>query len=192
MKIGARFVLALLALAPAAAARPQAGTPASHRPAPATAPKPANITSASKPAPRPAKPITASLGLNAFLDQQGQIFTQIDSNHDGAVSPQEFADYRTRLERGRLIKQYQSLFANLDANHDGALSGEEFMKLAANPRIPDPKPQFDLLDTNRDGRASRSEYLLKVTANFDRLDLNKDGVIEQSELTRSQQPSPGR
>jgi len=180
-------LFASMTLASAAVARPS--TP---RPAPA----PESVTSKPIAAPSGAPaPVAASgkgLDLNAFLGEQGQAFSQIDSDHNGTVSAKEFADYRTRQQIERTVRQYRALFASLDADHNGVLSIPEFMKLASSVPLRDSAREFAVLDANHDGKLTRSEYLVRMTANFDQLDLNKDGTIDASELARSRQPPPGR
>jgi len=61
------------------------------------------------------------------------IFDQIDTNHDGVISWDEY----NRL----------SLFDQLDTNRDGVLTREEYARLSL----------FDQLDTNRDGVLTQDE-----------------------------------
>lgn len=199
MKLPPRSNLAALAILPALAFLPglaaSQSSPAAQQPRPASAP-------ASRAAPSPAStarpaqqgpgPAAGGLTLNAFLDQQGQAFSQIDADHNGIVSPQEFADHRARTDRERVVRQYQAMFTSLDVNRNAVLTGPEFMKLAASPQVRDTRLDFNALDTSRDGKLSRSEYLLRMTANFDRLDGNKDGTIDAAELAKGQQSTTGR
>jgi Ca2+-binding EF-hand superfamily protein len=62
------------------------------------------------------------------------------------------------------------------------LSGPEFMKMARPQPPKDQKSYLDTLDSNRDGRLSKSEWIVKMSTNFDKLDGNKDGSIDDAEL----------
>lgn len=42
-----------------------------------------------------------------------------------------------------------------------------------------------LMDTNKNGRVSKSEYMNFMEAEFDRLDKNKNGELDPKELTQS-------
>lgn len=148
-----------------------------------TSPAPSQPSSGTRPA--PAQP-TRSTGLTIekFLNERSQAFAQMDANHDGTVTLAEMTEFQRQVDRQNLIKFYQQLFNRLDADRNGQLSGEEFMKMAVTQPTKDQKPYFDILDTNRDGKISKSEYVVRMTNNFDRLDANKDGVIDQAELEK--------
>jgi hypothetical protein len=42
-----------------------------------------------------------------------------------------------------------------------------------------------LLDTNKDGKLSKQEWLSYMEAEFDRLDVNKDGFLDAKELRKT-------
>jgi Ca2+-binding EF-hand superfamily protein len=52
------------------------------------------------------------------------------------------------------------------------------------------------MDTDKNGKISRQEYLNFMAAEFDRLDTDKSGELDVKELTKSQfrasRPAPGK
>lgn len=158
---------------------------ASAQQAPARKPTTSSTPGAAKVAPKPApKPAVAApvLRLDDYLKDRGAEFAAMDANADGSVNLKELADYQVRVETQRMVTTYQRLFVDLDTDRNGALSGPEFMKMARPQPAKDQKPYMDTLDSNRDGRLSKSEWIVKMSTNFDKLDGNKDGIIDNAEL----------
>ncbi len=58
------------------------------------------------------------------------------------------------------------------------------LALAAGPVVSanDVRDEFRMLDTDGDGRISRTEHLLGAQASFNRVDANSDGVITLAEM----------
>jgi EF hand len=50
----------------------------------------------------------------------------------------------------------------------------------------DAKRMLLLMDTDKNGKVSRQEFMNFMAAEFDRLDKNKDGQLDVKELTQSQ------
>jgi hypothetical protein len=44
---------------------------------------------------------------------------------------------------------------------------------------------IELMDSNKDGKVSRAEFMSFMQAEFDRLDINKDGVLDINEIKNS-------
>jgi hypothetical protein len=74
-------------------------------------------------------------------------FSQMDRNHDGAVSKADFK--RIARFRPEAAARLDMLIAEADANHDGKATHAE---MAAAPM-----PIFDRADANRDNRVDKAE-----------------------------------
>ena len=85
----------------------------------------------------------------------------------------------------------------------GLLTGGAFVGTVTWAQGPDPKAQAKeekklvqgerearkmilLMDTNKNGKISKQEYMKFMEEEFDRLDVNKDGELDVRELTQSQ------
>jgi EF hand len=112
----------------------------------------------------------------------GDIFSEADTNHDGAVSKKEFNAYYT--------KHNAKHFSELDANHDG--------KLTANEMQGNPPPQppvatsggtahldnrFAAADANHDGGLDKEEAvnMPMLSKYYDEVDSNHDGKVTRQE-----------
>jgi Ca2+-binding EF-hand superfamily protein len=94
------------------------------------------------------KEIDAYHLANAAVREQAlqrQLFAALDANHDGALSPQEFA----RLQVPVPAADDAPVLAQADLNHDGKVTLVEYRtaKLA----------RFDAMDTDKDGVVSPAE-----------------------------------
>ena len=72
------------------------------------------------------------------------MFTALDSDADGVLSPQEFSHEAMAEARRTIMKE--RMFAHFDSNDDGYLSTDEF-----------PPNRVAMLDQNADGEISRDE-----------------------------------
>jgi hypothetical protein len=75
----------------------------------------------------------------------------------------------------------------------GLASGEESNPQKTAPQSPkvaagetEARKLLLLMDTDKNGKVSRQEFMNFMAAEFDRLDKNKDGELDVKELTRSQ------
>jgi Ca2+-binding EF-hand superfamily protein len=100
----------------------------------------------------PDRPIKRS-EVVAVLNRQ---FAEMDSNHDGFISPAEFEAYRARQASGALPGDLGA-FAHVGAHW------------------------FEKNDVNGDGRISRAEAAARPLKMFDMVDMNHDGVIGPEE-----------
>merc|ERR1712151_345070 len=69
----------------------------------------------------PLQPSGSSTDRSAALYAQAQnLFAQIDTNHDGVITEEEYARW--------------NLFDQIDTNHDGVITRDEYAKLPMKPR----------------------------------------------------------
>lgn len=111
----------------------------------------------------------------------------LDSNHDGRISPQEAAT----------APAIAKSFAILDLSHDGYLDMSEIQAywqqlVIQNARASEPgrMAAFDKADKNRDGKLTPEEAkagMPRVAANFATLDTNKDGTLSKTEVAAGAQ-----
>ena len=144
----------------------------------------------------------SALGV-ALLAEEGDLFTQLDTNKDGFVSEDEVEGSKKAL--------FERLVRVADENGDKKLSKDEFAKgtqksteakppLAGEPGRPgrggggafNVKEILSRLDKNGDGKISKEEAPGPMKENFDRLDANKDGNIDAEEFARSAAAFGGR
>lgn len=98
--------------------------------------------------------------LNA--EKQQRIFTRLDSNQDGRITPEDRPERRPgggEDRKGKRLNPRQML-RELDGNQDGGVSFEEF---SANPRLqrmPEQmkREKFNALDRNADGQIDRRDF----------------------------------
>lgn len=86
-------------------------------------------------------------------------FAEMDANHDGAVSPEEFERYRAvqnaQPDQGRGLTHIgRSWFDKCDENGDGRISQAE--------AVARPLGLFDMADVDRNGVASLSEQSMAM------------------------------
>ena len=101
------------------------------------------------------RPITRAEVISTAKKQ----FVQMDANHDGAVSPEEFERYRevqnAEPDQGRGLTHIgRSWFDKCDSNGDGRVNQAE--------AVARPLDLFDMADVNRDGVASLSEQQMAM------------------------------
>ena len=114
---------------------------------------------------------------------RGPLFVRLlDTDHDGRISKAEWA-------------KAGELFAELDKNQDGEIDMPELMGPPPEGReeqMPGrdrpagignaPRPFFDRLDRDGDGKLSREEAPPRLQDRFDQLDSDKDGKLSFEEL----------
>jgi Ca2+-binding EF-hand superfamily protein len=133
-------------------------------------------------------------------EDEADLFSKLDANKDGFVTPDEVNDDQKAI--------YQRLLRNGDIDDDKKLSKGEFdagLKPADAPRQPlgvgdrvrpgggqfDPKQRFEQLDADKDGKLSKDEIPERMRSMFARFDRDTDGQVTLAEFERgSGPPSP--
>ncbi len=99
-------------------------------------------------------------------------FAQVDTNHDGKLSPTEASDYFVR-----------QVFEGRDLNHDGKLTWAEWNV----PGAGQSKARFNAADKDKDGSLSMEEALAYgrqrqiFAKEFKEADTNHDGFVTREE-----------
>jgi Ca2+-binding EF-hand superfamily protein len=116
---------------------------------------------------------------NQALGEQDvkQLLLLMDTDKNGKISRQEY------------LKFIQTEFDRMDRNKNGELDAKELMqsKLQSTSSTGDDyvKQLLLLMDTDKNGKISREEYMKFMQAEFDRLDEDKNGELDAKELTES-------
>ena len=120
------------------------------------------------------------------------VFMSMDVDKDGKVTKAEFlAVYKNKARAERLFKVY-------DKDGNGYLVKQEYVvtarKLSEERKAKRAQRQFDKMDTNKDGKVSKEEFLAHHQAylekKFKAYDKNGDGYLVKEELTISVQKLP--
>jgi Ca2+-binding EF-hand superfamily protein len=130
--------------------------------------------------------ISSSTLASAYFSKQQDLFSQIDANGDGQISPDELSTFRQNLQ-GTSGPNTKSLFDKIDTNGDGSISKDEW----ASHRAKRNKAQSALLQIQEDSgntQATKHHHHGPSGARqanpgqtFSALDTNKDGVISADE-----------
>jgi Ca2+-binding EF-hand superfamily protein len=134
----------------------------------------------------------------AAAQDAGELFSKLDANKDGYITPDEVQESQKAL--------YERLLRNADKDGDKRLSKEEFqagLKPDETPRQPlaggqpfgggpqaaagELRAFFDRLDRDKDGKLSKEELPVPLQASFDRLDANSDGSVSFEEYSNGRQ-----
>ncbi len=110
-----------------------------------------------------------------------QRFAAIDANSDGVVT------------RDEMRSNAEAVFAAMDGNNDGSLTHDEYMSVRMGPQLggnparmearqKEKSARFWKMDTNRDGKVDRAEFLRGAEARFAAADRNGDGKITPAEF----------
>lgn len=151
------------------------------------------VFAADTPAVQPTpKPTTAAPAKAAPAKGERKIvrmepsFAEVDSNHDGSISPAEFdAFHKAHMPP----MPEDGMRPGMMAENRGW--GPPMMMLRMNRRGPEEgmgrmgmhgERALDLLDTNNDGKLSFDEMIAPLKRHFDRMDANHDGTLSSDEL----------
>jgi Ca2+-binding EF-hand superfamily protein len=118
-------------------------------------------------------------GHGGPIGDRGALFDELDANHDGVISRQEFMNGRAQMRENRVIV----MRGNADGMHPVSPMRPMRMHgmsmsgglMGFGGRL------FEMADTDHDGRVSLQEAEAVALAHFDRADLNHDGRITPDE-----------
>lgn len=104
-------------------------------------------------------------------DRRAQMFAELDTNRDGAVSAEEFAQRPDR-------------FARADVNGDGRVTLAELAAMGQDRAERRAERMMARLDANGDGALTRAEIEARrdPARVFERLDANDDGLVTTEEF----------
>lgn len=114
-------------------------------------------------------------------------FDQMDSDHDGKVTFEEFKDALSKLAQDR--------FGRIDRDDNGTVSQDELRGAAKHVADVNPEmaerfkrfvPEFEAMDKDGSGGLSLDEFTTGITHNamekFEKADRNADDVLTREEL----------
>jgi len=107
-----------------------------------------------------------------------EVFQPLDRDHDGKLSPEEFAAGMARFHHRGDSPSHPS---REPARHGQA--GRH--RPTAASMVSHGKEIFAQLDTDKDGKINRAEAPERLKAHFDEIDANKDGQLTPDELKKA-------
>jgi hypothetical protein len=91
------------------------------------------------------------------------IFHALDTNKDGALSPQEFQAGYVDMQRLIAVEiRLREQFRLVDADHNGSINAVEYANLALVKRAGKSAPALSTFDTNKDGSLDFAEYITAI------------------------------
>jgi Ca2+-binding EF-hand superfamily protein len=123
--------------------------------------------------------LTGSASARERLDPM-EMLEKSDANRDGAISRAEFIDAR------------RARFAKMDRNRDGYFSDDDLPRVVRKRAGEKVDRVVQALDSNRDGRLSRLEFVDGPTRLFDLGDADRNGLIDRYEMDRLRQRAAAR
>ena len=128
------------------------------------------------------------ISRTVFLSRADSLFAAADANKDGFTDRAEIEAAEGKAfaaRKANQLKQREATFHQLDKDKNGSLSLQEFNNAAPGQNAkPNATAMMTRLDTNKDGKISRTESRAPAEAQFARLDTNKDGVLSVEEQRR--------
>ncbi len=117
-----------------------------------------------------------------MMGDPGAMFDRLDTNHDGAISRQEFMASHGQMRQTRVIVMRQGASAPGEAlgtaaggmHRHGMMMGGGFGGHL-----------FGMADANKDGRVSLAEAQAAALAHFDKADVNHDGKLTPDERAQA-------
>jgi len=118
------------------------------------------------------------VSLKEFEAKSSPMFEKLDRNGDGTITPKEHKAAK------------REMFARMDVNGDGVLGAED-RKLRHEQMRQMKERGPALLDTDKDGRISRDEFVKTNSPIFSHFDQNGDGKITRKEIENAPPPPMG-
>ncbi len=111
-------------------------------------------------------------------------FVDIDTNHDGAISPAEFDAYRD-AHKGNLREEAPGMMPGMGPRGmQPPMFVRHFERRDEGFGGMHGERALDLLDTNNDGKLSFDELIAPMKRHFARQDVNHDGVLSADEMEK--------
>lgn len=130
--------------------------------------------------------ITTALLSSAYLPQQQDLFSQIDVNRDGQITPDEMSSFGQNLPgaSGNGFRN-PNLFRKIDSNGDGTISKDEWaahrqQRQQSRAALLNVQEQAGAQGHHRHHGASGARQASQGTT-FNALDTNKDGIVSPDE-----------
>lgn len=98
---------------------------------------------------------------------------QMDTNADGSITREEFMSAR------------EQMFDKRDRNSDGVLDSNDFGKRAARRGGQRMEEMLERLDTDKDGRVTREEFVSAEAPLFTRADQDSNGILDAAEIEKA-------
>lgn len=114
--------------------------------------------------------IVMAKGFSHHGGMKMEMFDKMDSNQDGKLSLDEMPDHR------------QKYLDKMDMDNDGFISKEEAEAKRGGHHKNRMAMMMQRLDSDGDGKITRSEFTSHATEMFNKADENGDGVVTEDEI----------
>jgi hypothetical protein len=119
----------------------------------------APMASAQSPAAPRAKPPTSPTTASPKADSDDAVLAHWDTDHNGALSPQEFRIGWLRLQATAKLRRLHEQFEAMDTDKNGCPSALEFARLSLMQRAGKSAPPLTMFDTEKNQCLDFKGYL---------------------------------